>query len=184
MIVIDDFYEDPILVRNQALGFKYYPQDKVYPGRISVEQYLIDSQKPKFSEAIGNPVGPIFGALWGRFRSTLADDTASIDVHVDVTLPSDWNIVIYMNLPHQCQGGTQLFKHIETGETELKDKTMYDKFIEDGMDRTKWEVIDETEMKFNRAVIFSSLKFHSYSSLFGDMLENGRLTQLFFVDDK
>ncbi len=188
MIIIDDFYDNPEWVREQALSYDYM-HNAIYPGQISKDAYITASQKPRFLEIINEPIDTKPSQLFGKFRSSTIYDTGKVDIHVDDT--SDWAVVIYMNTPEQCRGGTQFFRHKETGKTNLIEEAqdratlnkVKQKFVyEDGLDRSKWDVIDEAEMKFNRAIIFPTLHFHSFTALFGDSLETGRLVQLFFMN--
>ena len=48
----------------------------------------------------------------------------------------------------------------------------------------KWEETTRIEYKFNQLILFRPGMFHSYSDVYGDTQENGRLLQFFFLRPK
>jgi len=48
----------------------------------------------------------------------------------------------------------------------------------------KWQESTKVELKFNQLILFRPALFHSYSDVFGDTKESGRLLQFFFLKPK
>ena len=114
LIIVDDFYPNPLEVRQAALGFEY-PEvtgARTYPGRNSRQKITPQGMDQAVSQVFGARVAgdPNPDTTHGKFRITLATDKSRYLVHADPTL-FDWVGVIYLNLPEQCRGGTAFFRH-------------------------------------------------------------------------
>ncbi len=195
VMVIDDFYEDPMEVRRAALALEYDPitPGTPYPGRNSKKAMLWPNSDQMFSQIVREPVRGHMGLAHGRFRLTMEQDERGADVHVDPG--SVWAGVLYMTLPEHCRGGTEFFRHRQYGTErapltaeDLKaypGETNRDKLVDrltevDGRDRSKWDCIMTLPMKFNRLVLFRGWAWHTAGESFGTTPENCRLVQLFF----
>jgi len=187
IIVLDNFYPDADSIRTHALGLRYGKEaDAKYPGVYAETfQNILEPLTPLARRA-GVP-----NAKWdvrqGDFRvATEADTTNRLTtVHSDLVR---WSAVIYLS-PERKGAGTFFYRHKATGLKMMpppnypKWHELYNSLAADTNDLTKWEVVDEVEMKYNRALLFNGWLFHSSTpDLFGDSLETGRLTQHFFFD--
>jgi hypothetical protein len=192
-IVVDDFFENPEEVRRLALATDYV-KDPHTPNYTSTQKF----NPPSMYEVMGNLIGvPVHDSgldFSGKFRITMKDAVRERDIHID---HPEWNAIIYLNLPKQCEGGTSLWKHKATGWDEVPSEAhakeagfpdlhqaMHTVLGKDGVDRSRWEEIVRIPMKFNRLVIIRSTLFHSSFNDFGDSFENARLVQTFFLDRK
>jgi len=195
MMVIDDFYEDPMEVRKAALALEYDPirPNTPYPGRNSAKAMLWPNSDQMFSQILREPVRGHNGLSHGQFRQTMGGDKRGADIHVDPG--SVWAGVLYMTLPQHCRGGTEFFRHRQYGTDcapvtpeDLKaypGETSRDKLVDrlteiDGRDRSKWDLIMTVPMRFNRLVLFRGWTWHTAGESFGSTPENCRLVQLFF----
>ena len=199
LAVIDNFYDNPDDVRECALSLDFRKKpDQVFPGAegfssevdwSNVTTYMqsiirekcgtFTSQKPNFSQ--------------GKFNLALArdEDKRLSRVHVDL---NKWSGVIYLSKPQDCQGGTSWYRHRQTGALEDSEdwcneilrnssqnsvSALREHILKVSKDMTEWEEIQRVAMKYNRAVVFNAKVFHGTSCLFGDKMDNGRLTQHF-----
>lgn len=188
VIVIDDFLKDPHQLRAAALAQSYPATEtpQFYPGRNSRYPQVINGYDQKIAEIIGDQVMPVPTSSHAHFRLALEGDDGSIGVHIDNV---HWTTILYLTLPEHCQGGTHLFRHIETGtdhapynSAELAElgfssqQQFLDEVINDNTnDYDKWEKTMTIPMRFNRLVIIKPQQYHDAGVSFGDSVENGRL---------
>ncbi|RMD63113.1 MAG: hypothetical protein D6826_05740 [Alphaproteobacteria bacterium] len=191
LIVIDEFYPDPHEVRRLALDCAY-PEvsgPRTFPGRNSRERLLPPGLNEIVSRIVGEPVTgcPNPSASHGRFRITLAGEQGRYMVHVDPSVLS-WVGVVYLNLPEQCQGGTEFYRHrvLDSDRTPLTEAELHaygqpsiaDLLRQDGNDPTKWAHLMTVPMRFNRLILYRPWLWHSAGAPFGTSLADGRLVQL------
>lgn len=159
IIVIDNFYENPELVRTLALNAKYQDVTQLnYPGFQSNYNYAAVSVTRKIEKAISckvavNPNSQTFG----KFRVMLKETGSALKVHLDGQ--SDWTGVLYLNPTESCRGGTGFYTHIKTG-FDGPTKDMGWREIEkeiiapDTLKNEAWAQTGFVAMKFNRLVLF------------------------------
>lgn len=198
IIVIDDFYEDPCSVREQALKLNFSrASGTTYPGRQANSHqdwmWVWKKLRQRIHEQVDAPSPKPIPTPQGMFRLALATDEAlRLDgVHQDV---QRWAGVIYLSRSCDCKGGVAFFKHKETGLTASSRDLEYLLFghltaknpdevqtevLAYLRDMKNWEQIDMIPMKYNRAVLLMAQCFHMSVGCFGDKPENGRLTQHF-----
>ncbi len=191
LIVIDDFYPNPLEVRQAALGFEYpeVPGPRTFPGRNSRQKYLPQGLEQAVSHILG---GPVVGdaspeSTHGRFRITLAGEPSRYLVHADPTV-LDWVGVAYLNLPDQCRDGTAFFRHkgLNSDRTPMTQNELAaygpssvgELLKQDGNDPDKWQHLMTVPMRFNRLIVYRPWVWHSAGESFGSSLEDGRLIQL------
>lgn len=191
LIVVDDFYSEPMEVRRIALASDYpeVAAPRTYPGRNSDRKYTPPGLDQVVSRLVGSPVAgnPNPNAAHGGFRITLAGEPSRYLVHVDPPLLA-WVGVIYLNPPAQCQGGTAFFRHkgLNSDRTPLSEDElraygpadMAELMRQDGNDPAKWEHLMTVPMRFNRLVMYRPWLWHSSGAAFGTTREDGRLIQL------
>jgi hypothetical protein len=189
--VLDDFLVDPEAFRANALKLNYDVRGP-YPGRNSVEHTHIEGLERLVSQMVGERVQvPMPLQSHGSCRLTLEKHNADPGrIQID---PTDWSGILYLNRPEDCHGGTEFFRHRESGlervprtEAELKRAgfASYDelkaKMREDECDRSKWELTMTVPMRFNRLILLQPHYWHTAGPGFGDSVENGRLVYLMF----
>lgn len=208
LFVIDNFYMDPLAMRERALAADFR-RFGLYPGFNSVEFAHPEEARARICEELGSEIEWELTVDSGQFRLSGADDWREVDIHVDAPTMGprspQWSGVVHLTLPEHCHGGTSLWLHNRTGlcahPTEeqarevpelaaFADSTegLLNYFSEEGKDRSKWTEYQRIPMVFNRLACFQSGLFHSLTSLFGDEPANSRLVHLLFfsqpgVDD-
>ncbi len=196
LIVVDEFYRNPLEIRQMALGFDYPVPKKAknYPGRNSRQRLLVEDLDKLVSRLVSEAVIGSSKHAHGYCRISLAgdDDARRYFVHVDPD--AYWAGILYLTLPEHCQGGTEFFQHIELGTdraplypdevAQFGVKTYYeaaDKIINrDSNDPSRWRHLMTVPMRFNRLIMLRPWLWHTAGESFGDGLESGRLVQLFF----
>lgn len=196
MIVIDDFFANPMHVREAALALDYPKLDKAqpYPGVTSKTPMLWAHADQMLSQIIGEPLRAKSGFFHGHFRKAYAGDRGFGDIHIDPD--TVWAGVLYLTLPEHCQGGTEFFRHKKYGTDgapitpeqlkiygETNSAKLVDRLTEvDGLDRNNWDHIMTLPMRFNRLILFRGWMWHTAGISFGDNDENCRLIQIFFLE--
>ncbi len=102
-------------------------------------------------------------------------DEGSITAH----LSSDWIAIIYLQLGYPSFGefGMKFFSHIKTGlESYVQGKEF------NNMDMTQWKEYAKLPAKYNRLILFSSNRWHSYGKGFGDDLNTSMLYQKIIIN--
>jgi len=196
IIVVDDFYNDPYEIRRIATGFDYPVPDEQqnYPGRNSADRLIVKGLDQIISQVVNEPVKAEMSQFHGHCRISLDGDDAARKYYVHIDPGLYWSGIVYLTLPEHCQGGTEFYRHIETGtdrcpiyqhEVEAYGvKTYHEagaKIIgPDSNDLSKWEHLMTVPMRFNRLVLLRPWLWHTAGPSFGDSFENGRFVQLFF----
>jgi hypothetical protein len=189
LIVIDNFYNNPIETRNYILSQEFSVRGN-YPGQRTISyanQHLKDIIQ-KYVEPFGGKItvfsipkedGSDAATIYnGSFQYTTSRDRSWI--HIDGF--NNWAGVIYLTPDAPVTAGTG-FYHLYDGTTCKQDmellgnKEETDKWSQD---LTKWKEVDRVGNVFNRLILFNSNRFHMSMDYFGDTKENGRLFQVFF----
>lgn len=195
-LVFDDFYTDPMAVRNEALALEYPTPTsrRNYPGRNSKQRLLVQGLEQIVSRIVNEPVKASPQDAHGHCRISLADDDPNRRYYVHVDPTAYWSGILYLTLPEHCQGGTEFYRHIATNtdraplldnELAASGATSFgeaaDPIIQkDSNDLSKWELLSTVPMRFNRLCLLRPWFWHTAGPSFGDGLHNGRLVQLFF----
>ena len=61
-------------------------------------------------------------------------------------------------------------------------KSVTEIFRDEGQEYFRWELVQKVSNEYNKLVLYDGQLFHKSLDYFGDSLENGRLTQVFFFD--
>ncbi len=206
--IIDDFLPDPASYRQQALAQAFHHTryaGQNYPGRQT------DGQRCQaIMQALANQLGKTIKFISpdnGSYRISFADSTARTDIHVDNEVGdafATYAAVLYLNLPEQCQGGTQFWQHCSStwygrppdqqvraaGYADFKSfqqrhlprKEQGVAFNQLSQMHQDWRQVIEVPMRQNRLILYRGDFFHSIGQVFGQSMEQGRLVQLFFFD--
>lgn len=190
LIVVDDFYVDPLLIRRKALAEDYPPVtgQRTFPGRNSARPFL----PPQFDRAVSTLVGEAVvdcarpRSFHGHFRITLAGEESRYLVHVDPSFLY-WVGVVYLSLPEDCRGGTSFYRHkaLASDRTPLTQAELAPQGVadvaallqRDGRDPACWERVMTVPMRFNRLILYRPWLWHSAEPGFGDRPDNARLIQ-------
>lgn len=202
LIIYDDFYSDPMQMRQFALDFEYDEIDPNNPpnycGVNSKIPVMSDEMVEFFSWITGEKVKVAQPSCTGNFRMQKLGDTCRQHIHVDLpNFNCSWAGVCYLSLPEHFGNtkATYFWKHKRLNNEEFPMNTegaadlgfygpndLRDFMYTDGVDESKWEQTLAIPQKFNRLVLFRPNMWHSPGELFGDNKENCRLIQTFFLE--
>ena len=189
LIVIDNFYNNPIETRNYILTQDFTVRGN-YPGQRTksyatqnlkdiIQEYILpfggkitEFPMPDESNMNNNDI------YNGAFQYTTSRDRSW--VHIDGH--NNWAGVLYMTPNAPLSSGTAFYKFHDGTTCEKDQKIMNNKTETDisSQDLTKWSQVDKVGNVFNRLILFDSKRFHMSMDYFGDSKENGRLFQVFF----
>ncbi len=195
LIIVDDFFDDPLTIRDAALKLGYPELDiaTYFPGRNSGQPLFVTGLDDEIMRLVGEQLTPTPHTGHAKCRITLTGDKGRGDVHMD---QSHWSGILYLSLPEHCQGGTDFFRHLPTNTERapiypeeldalgFKSGTdVIEKIINpDTNDPSKWERLMRVPMRFNRLILLRPWLWHAPCPGFGDSLENGRLVYLLFFN--
>lgn len=174
LMIIDNFYGNPIAVREYALKQEFTVKGN-FPGS-RTKPYLPNDVKNAISYWMSQQ-----GKITEWFESSGYTGSFQIATASDRTwIHSDhynmWAGVCYLTPDAPASSGTGIYRYRSTGE-------MYKSLNDyEGYDYTKWELFDKIGNKFNRLILYRGDLFHASLDYFGDNLQNARLFQTFFFN--
>jgi len=202
--VIDNFYKDPYLIREFALSQHFY-QKGPWPG-VRTDQF-VKLEPDLFLEFVKKTLSVFFNLtheqLFWNFNSTFQLCNKEFEegwVHTDwdgkEPHGSRFAGVIYLTPDAPVSGGTSVFKlkETETFDYHSMDWTAKNQFYAGNIDRSledyrlqrdahnnKFIKTVDIGNVFNRLVLYNTTDFHKENLLFGETVNDSRLTQVFFV---
>ena len=180
-LIIDDFLDDPDKIRNFLIDNKvFFGNSGGYPGKRTSSVDNIDYQNmiiQKLESVL--PFKIKMHETSFPFQLCLSDDETW--AHLDL---SDWTGVLYLTPNAPIESGTLLFKEDVQLIKKLKEY-LENENLERGSAKVSVDVMSMIGNVYNRLVLFRGKDIPHRSNLagFGDCLENGRLTQVFFFDE-
>lgn len=178
MIIVDDFYDDPYLVRSFALQQEYSEDTRYYKGMRSAGNFRTPQMRQKFEEILGRKI-----TAWeehgmnGKFQYCTPQD--ALVYHWD---GQSWAGMIYLTPDAPFQSGTSLFAHKATKARHASHPGAERAFDGGYYDKSKFELVDTAGNVFNRLVLFDAKSIHAANEYFGKTIEDSRLFHLFFFD--
>lgn len=115
-------------------------------------------------------------------RLSLAGVPVPHQAHTDSTM-GKYSLMLYLNRPEHCQGGTSLVLHKKTGlMTDPRDQFEQRIWELDTNKRSAWEAYDQIDMKSNRMAVFPANLMHRAEPTggFGTDARDGRLVLTMF----
>ena len=157
LIVVDDFLPSPDLVREQVLNLDFCIEGS-FPGKRTMAadgEYQAFIQE-RFQLILNKKI-----ECWkmDSFSFQMCYEDSETWVHKD---ESKWAGVLYLTPDAPTEAGTGIFKDLGNNDFEL---------------------VDAVANVYNRLILYRGDAYHrSLLSGFGNTLETGRLTQVFFFD--
>jgi hypothetical protein len=183
LFVVDNFYEDPLAVRNFALN-QYYFNDEGYVGMRTRKQFIFDGVKERFEKIINQKIENWNDqGMNGRFQSCKAG--TPLVYHCD---DQKWAAMVYLTPDAPIECGTSFYRHKQTKKYHMSQvdwnegeggKIFNQKTF---VDKTPYEAIDVVGNIFNRLVIFDSKMIHAASEYFGWDIPSSRLFHMYFFN--
>jgi hypothetical protein len=177
-IVIDNFYDDPDLVRKFALNQKFNLHPEYHKGQRTDALFRPDFIKDQFEKLIGKkiPNWPRYGTN-GCFQYCTAEE--KIVYHCD---SQNYAGVVYLTPDAPPESGTTLYRS-KVDKSMKVDRKDYPKIFANGFyDSTQFDVVDVIGNVYNRLILWDANIIHAASTYFGTNLHNSRLFHLFFFD--
>ncbi len=171
-LIVDDFLSDFDMWRSLADEATYAdvvnPHDGVtYPG--------IGTKVPSWGirERIQGVMGAPVRINRAFMRLSLEGSKAPHQAHHDGVM-GQYSLMVYLNRPEHCRGGTELVRHVQSDEMWPTDHSIPE----------AWRAYSVCQMATNRAFIFRASLMHRAMPLFGfgSDARDGRLVYTAFFD--
>jgi len=181
LFVVDNFYEDPLAVRNYALS-QYFFDDEGYLGMRTRKQFFFNGVKERFEKIINKKISSWEEqSMNGRFQTCKAG--TPLVYHCD---QQKWAAMVYLTPDAPIECGTSFYRHKQTKKHHnsqfhnnnddltavFNQKTF--------LDKTPYEMVDTVGNVFNRLVIFDGGLIHAASEYFGWDIPSSRLFHMYF----
>lgn len=192
LVVLDDFYLNPLAVRNFALQQPFEPGGDLYKGLRTSRQFLAPSIRARFEAALGLQITSWDDERWNGvfslglpehlrvFHSDAQTHAATIYLHPDP--PASAGLQLHRSRTTRLRQVPTRADEVRLGRSraELTTETYQHKLL----DPTAWETLDQIGNLWNRCVIWNAQLIHSAAAYFGHSPETARLVQLFFFNAK
>ena len=185
IVVVDNFLENPDEVRKLALSIPSEEYEKRGSVGVRSKPYPYGNvYRPIFEKLLGIKTNDSEwngdGGTHGCYQWSPAE-TGQV-VHCDAT---DWAGIIFLTPDAPPRTGTWLMKHRETGKTH-REEGLDDVFIGNSAqwDTHPFEKIDDIGNVYNRLILWNGRHLHTAGSYFGESIDNSRLYQVFFFNEK
>ena len=174
--VIEDFYENPIELREFALK-QWFHDDSGFLGLRTRKQFFFEGIKEKFESALNKKI-----SKWEDYEmnARFQSHEAKINTvwHCD---SQQWAAAVYLNPDAPYEAGTCFYAHKETrGRHANESEGMFNQ--QTFVDSTPYEKVDQVGNVFNRCVIWDARLLHAAPTYFGWDVSSSRLSQVFFFD--
>jgi len=191
IIVIDNFYDNPDIVREYALGLNYEPPENhgALGFRCESGRKIVEGTKELFEKLLHKSISN--GINLGEWNYSTngcfhwCNGSTRIVYHCD---SQNYAGIIYLTPDAPINCGTSFLRHkkykLRTGAIFSKND-WYDSLLthnEPHLDKSPWEVVDSIGNIYNRLVIFDAQYIHAVTEYFGETINNSRLFQLFFFN--
>lgn len=196
IIVSDGFYSNPSQMRTLFSTLDYGKNENLLQGLICPMNFANEDMLHQMEYIVGAPAGSYeFVEGSGAFVINQEKDLPSQQVCTNIPdIMTQWVAVVCLSEsedPHFLK----FYKHKRTGwrgipktPEELGNETIssfeeFQQFVaSENIDN--WQETSRIEYGFNKLIMFRPGMFHSYSDVYGDSKETGRLLQFFFLRPK
>lgn len=187
IIVVDNFYMNPDLVRNYAINNLSFLESDYHRGKRSDSKFILNGTLEKFEEILGRKIYNWNNPNYANGIFQYCTSTDPIVYHVD---SQNYAAMVYLTPNAPLQTGTATYKSVYTKQTKFDDfnSEQYNKTFKglsnelNFYDKTSFEMVDNIANVYNRLVLFNSKNIHAAVNYFGDTIDNSRFFHLFFFD--
>lgn len=186
LLVVDDFYKDPIAARNYALSLEYTTSKARFGGLQTIKRYVPSWLASQLSELINKKFKEYTTRQAGTFLLCSSADLISYNF-----LEADFLAIISLTPNVSEEVGLSTFKSKITNLTHKAknsdaheqrstvQKLNTDSFKDDLYDRTNLIEVDKIMFKFNRLILINAKVFHGQTFNTGNLKENSMLFHYF-----
>jgi hypothetical protein len=185
IIVVDDFYSNPDLIRDFAINNLNFNSSDYHKGMRSSESFILNGTKEKFEQIIGKSIVNWNNPSYANGKFQFCTSLDSIVYHTDI---QSYAAMVFLTPNAPLQSGTATYKSIYTNSIKIDSDETHTKTFKglsndlNFYDKTSFEVVDSIGNIYNRLIIFDSKNIHAAVNYFGDSIENSRFFHLFFFD--
>lgn len=183
IIVVDNFYDDPIKIREFALSQNIKIKGVYHPGFRSCS-FIYNEMKTTFEKILNKKItlfhsddaNSIYNGSF--FLNTKKDEINIKSIcHTDMF---EWACIIYLTPHTELHTGTSFFQNNDDKRIERIDNAISPNY--DYTDPGKWNLVTSVGNIFNRAIFFKSNIFHNPTNYFGKEKTDGILSQVFWFN--
>lgn len=187
--VIDNFYHEPLIMRQRVLDHGVFHTRGNYPG-VRTDPWMTQSVMDALVRFLGKNFTYWPTDLYnGAWQYTTRDMRSWI--HCDNT---QWAGVLFLTPRAPLNSGTRFYRHKSTRLTERPTEAdalrlgfntsaaLLAHLYKDSQNYDAWHLVDEVANVFNRLILFRGFRFHQSAEYFGHDLRSARLFQTFFFD--
>jgi hypothetical protein len=161
VLTIPNFLTNPEeeLEKAKTAEYKDYQFTGVTYPNIAVSA-LNATEVQKLEDALGEPLTCVLPPFYRLY--TPKDDQPTY-VHTD-GLISDYTLIIFLNQPEDCYGGTAFWKHKSLSVSNYSDNLppeLLDFLMADSYNTDAWDLQKVVPMEHNKALLFDSSWYHS-----------------------
>ena len=201
-IIIDsDFYTNPKQMKDLFVNLDFVKNDNILGGQICGMQYANQDMLKYIEHIIGVPQEmDAFEFVPGSGTFVINQENEPPAKNVCIQFPdpaTQWVGVISLSEPEEPHF-LKFYRNKKTGwdsipnnPEELTKQNLFSmQHVNDFLDHenidweNKWQETTKIELKFNQLILFRPALFHSYSDVFGDSKQSGRLLQFLFLKPK
>lgn len=189
LLVVDNFYADPDLVRNYAINELSYEPSGYHKGRRSTDRFELNGTKEKLEEILGRGI-----KNWNhdgyancRFQYCTAEDP--IVFHCD---NQQFAGIVFLSPDAPLTSGTATYQSRVTKARRFN----FDEFGNEIFNQTfkgygnevnfydgsSFDMVDRVANVYNRLVIWDAQTIHAATQYYGSSINDSRFFQLFFFD--
>ena len=183
VLQFDGFAPDAGEVRDAVIRGQFETVDYIDGAQYSgVSRYPVEGWTDCLAERLGKKIVPRISC----FRLNLKGELPHSWVHSD-GIAAGYAVVLYLNQPEQCTGGTAFWRHKELKIDRLPkadENGLYKRIEQDWKNLDLWEQTSMVKMEWNRLITYPTALFHSRFPFegFGTGPEDGRLIWICFYD--
>jgi len=199
LTIIDNFYDEPDLVREVALTCDYYPEkvSKGFPhgnapwsGKMSKDAHSPAWIDAVVSKHLHKNLRQMRQLDSGKFRISKEEGQQGMFdnvVHADSSDNSYYAGVLYLSKDQESTPGTLFYKQNSTGLDRLLSIDQLNTLVlnKEDKDINQWTMHTSSNVIYNRLLIYPASKFHGIGPCFGSTDDTARIVQIFtWIDIK
>jgi hypothetical protein len=185
IIVVDNFYSNPDLVREYAIENLNFESSDYHRGMRSSDSFILNGTKERFEQILGKPILNWNNPSYANGKFQFCTSLDPIVYHTDI---QSYAAMVFLTPNAPLQSGTATYRSIYTNSIKIDNDDTHAKAFKglsndlNFYDKTSFEVVDSIANIYNRLIIFDSKNIHAAVNYFGDTIYNSRFFHLFFFD--